>query len=347
MTQTSHPERRKNTPPRPSPHTEAIPTPTPPPNPALAPQATSPLLLHRLLVLALLSALIWGGTIYSVINNTSLDTSDPLVAHLPHPAAEYSYFARKSNLFNQLFVKKAWGWTSAAFFALWLTGPSHLRKGGRVVEWAIATGLWSLFTMWFFGPSIFQRFVALTGGECVVVLPPSPDAMSNIAAVPVEFCQLSTLVSPITHPSLFTGSLASRLSETHSLDPKWRAMPKFYSGHDISGHIFLLTMSIFFLAEQISISLPLVYPSLDPVPGTVQPRSSELHKTVVKASIALLGIWFMMALTTAMYFHTAYEKISGFVVGLLAAYIIKLPVPTFSRAPAPAPRIVPVEKPQI
>lgn len=339
-------ERHRSISPRPSSKVEA--DLAPPPYSAQAPQATSPLLLHRPLVLAFLSALIWGGTIYSVINNTSLDTSDPLLAHLPHPAAEHSYFARKSNLFNQLFVKKAWGWTTASFFALWLTGPSHLRQGGRVAQWAIATGIWSLFTMWFFGPSIFQRFVALTGGECVVVLPPSLDAMSNIVTVPLEFCRLGTSVSPITHPALFAaGSLASRLSETHSLDPKWHAIPKFYSGHDISGHLFLLTMSIFFLAEQISISLPLLYPSLDPVPGTVQPRGSELHKIVVKASVALLGIWFMMSLTTAMYFHTPLEKISGFVAGLLATYIINLPIPTFSRLPAPAPRIVPAKKPVI
>jgi len=217
-----------------------------------------------------------------------------------------------------------------------------------VAEWAIATAIWSLFTMWFFGPGLFQRFVALTGGQCVVVLPPSPDAMSSIATVPVEFCQLGQPVSPITHPALFaSGLLASRLSDTHSLDPKWHAIPKLYSGHDISGHIFLLTMSIFFLAEQIAISLPVVYPSLDPVPGTVQQRGSELHKIVVKASMALLAIWFLMSLTTAVYFHTAFEKISGFVVGLLAAYIIKLPIPVLSRAPPPAPRIVPIEKPAI
>ncbi|QRV93918.1 inositol phospholipid synthesis protein Scs3p [Ceratobasidium sp. AG-Ba] len=310
--------------------------------------ANSPLLLHRLLVLALLTALILGGTLYSAINNTSLDTSDPILAHLPHPAAKDSYFARKSNIFNQLFVKKAWGWTSAAFFALWLSGPSHLRKGGRVAEWAIATGIWLLFTMWFFGPSIFERFVALTGGQCVVLLPPSPDAKSNIVTVPTEFCEFRKPVSPITHPALFASELlTSRLSSTHSLDPKWHTVPKFYSGHDISGHIFLLTMSIFFLAEQISLSLPLVYPQLDPVPGTVQQHGSDLHRIVVKASMVLLSIWFLMSWATAMYFHTAFEKISGFLVGLLAAYLIKLPIPVLSRAPPPAPRVVPLEKPEI
>jgi hypothetical protein len=287
--------------------------PAPPPNSALSPPPTSPLLLHRLIILSLLSALIGGGTIYSIINATYLDTSNPLLTHLPHPAVEGSYFARKSNIFNQLFVKKAWGWTSAAFFALWLTSPTHLRKPGRVVEWAVATGIWSLFTMWFFGPSIFHRFAALTGAECAVILPPSPDATSNLVTVPVEFCQLGQPVSPITHPALFAADfVASRLSETHSLHPKWRTVPKLYNGHDISGHIFLLTMSIFFLAEQISLSLPLIYPSLDPIPGTIRHRASPMHELTVKASIALLGIWFLMSLTTAMYFHTPFEKVTGF-----------------------------------
>ncbi|KAG8698530.1 hypothetical protein FRC08_005865 [Ceratobasidium sp. 394] len=322
--------------------------PSPPPNAALSSPATSPILLHRLLVLIFLSALILGGTLYSAIYNTSLDTSNPMVAHLPHPSAEHSYFAQKSNIFNQLFVKKAWGWTSAAFFALWFTSPSHLRKGGRVAEWAIATGIWSLFAVWFFGPGLFQRFVALTGGQCVVLLPPSPDATSNIVTVPVEFCQLGKPVSPVTHPLLFAADhLAGRLSSTHSLDPKWHAIPKLYSGHDISGHLFLLTMSIFFLSDQISTSLPLVYPWLDPVSGTVQQRGSELHKMAVKASMALLGIWFLMSWATAMYFHTAFEKISGFLAGLVAAYVIKLPIPIFSRAPPPAPRIIPLGKPDI
>ncbi|GAB1521304.1 hypothetical protein RhiTH_004397 [Rhizoctonia solani] len=328
--------------------TESITRRSPAPNAALAPQATSPILLHRLLVLSLLSALVGGGTIYSIVNNTYKDTSDPLLAHLPHHLADYSYFARKSNIFNQLFVKKAWGWTSGAFFALWFTSPGHLRKPGRVVEWVIATGIWALFTMWFFGPSLFHRLASASGAQCVVFLPPSPDASSNIVNVPVEFCQQHTPVSPNTHPTLFASNFVlSRLAGTHSLDPKWRAVPTLYSGHDISGHMFLLTMSIFFLAEQISLSLPLLYPSLEPVPGTVRHRASFLHEVVVKASGALLGIWFLMSLTTAVYFHTPFEKATGFLAGLLAAYIIKLPVPILSRAPPPAPPIVPLDKPEI
>ncbi|KAJ1304617.1 hypothetical protein OPQ81_005759 [Rhizoctonia solani] len=106
-------------------------------------------------------------------------------------------------------------------------------------------------------------------------------------------------------------------------------------------------MSIFFLAEQLSLSLPLLYPSLEPVPGTIQHRASFLHEIVVKASSVLLGIWFMMSLTTAIYFHTPFEKATGFLAGLVAAYIIKLPILILSRAPPPAPHVVPLDKPEI
>jgi hypothetical protein len=35
------------------------------------------------------------------------------------------------------------------------------------------------------------------------------------------------------------------------------------------------------------------------------------------------------------------------VAGLVAAYIIKLPIPVISRAPPPAPRVVPIDRPEI
>ncbi|CUA66796.1 hypothetical protein RSOLAG22IIIB_00244 [Rhizoctonia solani] len=202
--------------------------------------------------------------------------------------------------------------------------------------------------MWFFGPSLFHRLAAVSGAQCVIHLPPSPDATSNFVNVPAEFCLQHLPVSPATHPALFASDFVmSRLAATHSPDPKWRAIPRLYSGHDISGHMFLLTMSIFFLAEQISLSLPLLYPSLEPVPGTVRHRASFLHEVAVKASTALLGIWFLMSWTTAIYFHTPFEKVTGFLAGLIAAYIIKLPIPIVSRAPPPAPHVVPLDKPEI
>jgi hypothetical protein len=81
----------------------------------------------------------------------------------------------------------------------------------------------------------------------------------------------------------------------------WRGRPRLYRGHDVSGHIFLLTLCIFFLADQIALSLK-------PRPAVM----SRIHATALNAALALLGIWWWMSLMTAVYFHTPMEKITGF-----------------------------------
>jgi Inositol phospholipid synthesis and fat-storage-inducing TM len=87
-------------------------------NSLISPKATE----YTRLSLALLFVALVLGTAYSVFFNTYLDTSNPLIAHLPHPAQDTSYFARKSNVFNRVFVKRAWGWTVGVSVALGLTG---------------------------------------------------------------------------------------------------------------------------------------------------------------------------------------------------------------------------------
>ena len=71
-------------------------------------------------------------------------------------------------------------------------------------------------------------------------------------------------------------------------------------GHDVSGHIFLLTMSILFLTDQITHSL----------------RHDALwtaaHNLAVTANTVLIGIWVFATYTTAVYFHTPFEKLTGF-----------------------------------
>ena len=72
-----------------------------------------------------LSTIVLFGTAYSVVYSTYLDTSNPLLTHLPHPLHKTHYFASKKNLLNVLFIKKLWGWTSAAFLALYFTSPKE------------------------------------------------------------------------------------------------------------------------------------------------------------------------------------------------------------------------------
>ena len=252
----------------------------------------------RSALLALLSVTVLGGTLYSVVNHTYLDTSDPLLSHLPHPLHHQSIFAQKTNIFNSLFVKKAWGWTSAAFLLVWLTGPTQTRTREAWFRWAAATAVWGTFAAWFFGPGILERLVVASGGSCVLRLPPdAPEKNPVILTVPLEYCYTQTIISPNSHPALFTESLVS------SLDSTWTAVPKLYSGHDVSGHIFLLTLSALFLHSQIEPAWKLVLSS----------ESTSLpFKLSVVASSALFVLWLVMTLATSVYWHTPFEKLTGF-----------------------------------
>ncbi|KAI6032859.1 inositol phospholipid synthesis and fat-storage-inducing TM-domain-containing protein [Pisolithus orientalis] len=168
----------------------------------------------------ILTLIIFLGTIYSVKNNTYLDTSDPFLTHLPHHLHETHYFATKANFLNVLFIKRAWAWTSSAFLFLWITSPRQQRSLRRLSRWALGTAVWLVFTSWFFGPALLERFIAASGGECTISLP-SGAALS----IPNEFCFTKSTVSPLTHPSLFASPLL--LPEGH-----WTIVPRMRRGHD-------------------------------------------------------------------------------------------------------------------
>lgn len=249
-------------------------------------------------LLGLLSVAVLGGTLYSVLNNTYLNTSDPLLSHLPHPLHHQSIFAQRANIFNTLFVKKAWGWTSAAFAAAWLTSPPDTRTREMWLRWAAATAVWGTFAAWFFGPGVLERLLVASGGRCVLQLPPdTPGQPPTILTVPFEYCYSKTTISPTTHPTLFTASPISTLSST------WAAIPRLYSGHDVSGHIFLLTLSTFFLHSQLEPAWKLIFsPEYTSVP----------FKLAVAAETALFGLWVLMIFATSIYWHTPFEKLTGF-----------------------------------
>src|ERR1700722_16896824 len=154
---------------------------------------------ERLSLFIILFLTLLIGTLYSVMFHTYLDTSNPLLANLPHPLHASHYFAAKSNPLNVYFIKKAWGWTSAAFLALWLTSPSSIRTGKRAFKWIAGTAAWMIFTMWFFGPAIIDRVIVASGGECIVNIP-----TGDHISVPAEFCYTKSTISPSTHPHLFT-----------------------------------------------------------------------------------------------------------------------------------------------
>ncbi|KAJ8522437.1 hypothetical protein ONZ45_g944 [Pleurotus djamor] len=246
---------------------------------------------------AVSSLLLACGTVYSIAYNTYLDTSNPLLTNLPHPLQASHYFANKSNILNVLFIKRAWGWTSLAFFALFATSPRRIRTVNRFVSWIAATLVWVAFTGWFFGPALLERVIVASGGECMVSLP-SGEALS----VPHQYCYTKTTITTDSHPHLFTS--------TDLLPGDWRGRPRLRKGHDVSGHIFLLIMSLLFLANQLNLSLRVNSSSWSP-----------FHQIAVGATLALIAAWLLAVLTTAVYFHSPFEKVTGYFLGL-AGYVV-------------------------
>jgi Inositol phospholipid synthesis and fat-storage-inducing TM len=244
----------------------------------------------RFILWLAISCIVLFGTAYSALYSTYLDTSNPLLAHLPHPLGHTYYFATKSNFLNVYFIKIAWGWTSAAFFLLWFTSPPGTRTGGRLAKWVLETGVWLVFTTWFFGPALLDRVVIASGGECLLSLP-----SGDHVQVPTQYCVSKSFLSPASHPELFQAS--SLQSFVPPID--WHARPRLRRGHDVSGHIFLLTMSVLFLADQLRYVFR---------PG----QRSTWHTVAIAANVALIGTWLLASWTTSLYYHAPFEKFTGY-----------------------------------
>ncbi|KAF7306180.1 hypothetical protein HMN09_00773300 [Mycena chlorophos] len=256
------------------------------------------------LAFVLVSTIVLVGTAYSVAFHTYLDTSNPLLTHLPHPLSKTHRFASKGNLLNVYFIKQAWAWTSGAFFLAWITGTPSTRSFLRLTRYLTATVTWLLFTAWFFGPGLFERVLVLSGGECVLSIPNTPEQL----VVPAEFCHTRTSVSPHTHPALFASAPDSFLPGASD----WHAVPRLRKGHDISGHIYLLTLSVLLLTQQLGPSFSLT-------------RWSMPHTVAVYANIALIITWLFAVGTTSVYFHSPGEKISGYLLGLVCFVASQVP----------------------
>jgi len=196
----------------------------------------------------------------------------------PADEAANSYFAQKTNVFNVWFVKYGWIWTTLAFICHQSRLPAQ-SAGKAALRYAVATGWWILVTQWCFGPPLMDRTFLLTGGKCEQMM--ADDDMG-------------------TAKSLFT-SAACKMSGGH-----WTG------GHDLSGHVFLLSHASLFLWSEV---LPML-----------QRKMERDWRDLVVFSV--LGIWWWMMLMTGLYFHTATEKVTGLIVGyiswgLLYAFALK------------------------
>ena len=239
---------------------------------------------------AAITAILLAGTVYSLVYDTYLDTSDPLLAHLPHKLHATHYFASKRNPLNVYFIKRAWGWTTTVFVLSYATAPPAARTADRLRKYALLTLLWVLFTRWFFGPALLERVVVLSGGECTLALP-----AGGALTVPAAHCRTRTVLAPATHPALFAGDVSALgLAD-------WSGVPRLRSGHDVSGHVYLLTQAALFLADQ-----------LRPAFRAGHRRWGTMHGWALAAHVVLLAVWLFALGTTGVYFHTPFEKVTGY-----------------------------------
>ena len=179
---------------------------------------------------------------------------------------EDNYFSFKRNRFNTVFVKHGWFWTTMVF----IYHTSRLRATQplrAVLRWALATAWWVLVTQWCFGPPIMDRTFLFTGGLC---------ELSNYPGV--DQGQLTT-------GELLVSSAACKLAKGN-----WKG------GHDLSGHVFMLTHASLFLLSE---SMPIYHL------GTAR----DWNHRASWAVIGLLSLWWWMLVMTGVHFHTWWEKV--------------------------------------
>ncbi|KHN97092.1 alpha-galactosidase [Metarhizium album ARSEF 1941] len=291
----------------------------PPRNPPALPTPT------ERLVVAVFPLVLAFGTLFSVLSPETRSAHYDAVAqaHSQDPSAAPSYFARKSNLFNVVFVKRGWGWTTFAFYFFLLTHPSGGAAGldmtprrlRAVLRWAAVTAWWFLVTQWCFGPPVIDRSFLWTGGKCDA-------AEQGVAQGSADVREALTAAA------------------CKAAGGKWNG------GHDISGHVFLLVLGTCFLSQEIGWSV-----------GRWSSRAAEERCVVLRdgavkgagveadtaagcgeggyslgigtrTALGVAGLNLWMLLMTAIYFHTWFEKLTGLLTALAGVYLVYV-VPRF------------------
>ncbi|KAK4238969.1 pectate lyase superfamily protein-domain-containing protein [Achaetomium macrosporum] len=288
----------------------------------------------ELALLSLYPAILAFGTLYAALSpeTRSAPYSEGHVHFAQDPGLAPSYFARKDNWLNVLFVKRGWAWISGAFFVFLGTHPAFRgangwnlkRVGGAMIRWGLVTAWWVFVTQWFFGPAIIDRGFRWTGGKCEV------------------------LEAQVNKGEGSAGDVVTAAA-CRSAGGHWRG------GHDISGHVFLLVLGSFFLVQEVG------WVAARWARYLREERSVVMHDGAVKgaqieverrerqeeedvreltvlealghggtlvAAVAVLCGW--MLLMTAIYFHTWFEKLTGLLVafaGLYVTYILPRCVP--------------------
>lgn len=279
------------------------------------------------LLLLVYPVLLLFGTVFSALSPETRAAAYDAAGQSHVQAEAPSYFARKNNLFNVLFVKRGWAWVTVAFFVFALTHPrlgNGARKLQAVARWAAVTAWWVLVTQWCFGPALIDRGFRFTGGKCEVA-----------------------------ETAVFEGGLeGSSKSDVFTAVACKASGGKWSGGHDISGHVFLLVLGSWFLLQEVGWVVARVASSSSSGKGLFpfgrEERCVVMHDGAVKGAgveayekeeariqqqggatvgskfaIGVVGLCLWMLLMTAIYFHTWFEKVS-LVVSSVHLYIYLL-----------------------
>ncbi|KAM3515336.1 hypothetical protein MY11210_001077 [Beauveria gryllotalpidicola] len=287
------------------------------------------------LALGLFPLLLIFGSLFALLSpETRALTYD--AATQSHRAADGSaapsYFARKSNLFNVYFVKRGWGWTTAALLAFVLSShpavaaaaaPRRRARARAVARWAALTVWWALVTQWCWGAPLIDRGFRWTGGRC-----------DGAAAAALE--EIAAAAGTADAAEVLTAVACK------AVGGRWRG------GHDISGHVFLLTLGSALLMHEVLWPLArwagwraeerCVVMGDD---GALEAASVEADRAHAagreaqpvlgyggKFALGVLGLNLWMLLMTAIYFHTWFEKFTGLLAAYVAIYAVYF-VPRF------------------
>jgi len=240
------------------------------------------------------------------------------IIHLFSPKEEVNnYWNDKHNIFNLLFVKKGWLWTTVVVVIFYgctfvKTRRQNVNFVKVLVRYLVSTGWWVLFTQWCFGLPIMDRIFVWTGGYCFV----NPDHP-----------QLNQFVHLFDHDSdanVFQSNSITSLS-CRRLNGTWKG------GHDPSGHVFLMVHSSLYLFfetvpywqsfGQLCNSLKVYYHKFQ-----VSKQLGDLIgllMTMPQLFVAgLIGLWWFMLLMTNIYFHSLGEKFVGLIFGYVGVVVL-------------------------
>lgn len=250
----------------------------------------------------------------------------------------YNYYNNKGNIFNQYFVKKGWGWTTAVILFFYIvkftyaksssgksTGSAsertHQHKLSTIhllsatFRYLCATFWWILFTQWCFGLPIMDKVFLSTGGKCARI---TEDRITAHLKGKLIDSKIFRKIDEIYESSSVSSMVCRRLRGS------WEG------GHDPLGHVFLLVHSSLYLFFEMKEHWRGFGALLGDLSRLFQLKNRRLGVwTFLKQNpeaplILLMALWWFMLLMTNMYFHLLGEKLVGLAFGYFGIFVVYL-----------------------